>query len=66
VQTEKAPVDTRTSHPAASNVFGEDISGLDQQDLSMNPLDLADLPDLSIPGTFDDFLLMPNFFLPSA
>ena len=60
VQTEKAPVDDHTSDPAASNVFGEDISGL------MDPLDFADLPDLSIPGTFDDFLLMPNFFLPSA
>ena len=66
VQTEKAPVDDHTLDPAASNVFGEDISGLHQQDLSMDPLDFADLPDLSIPGTFDDFLLMPNFFLPSA
>ena len=65
-QTEKAPVDHHTSDPAASDVFGEDVSGLDQQDLSMDPLDFADLPDLSIPGTFDDFLLMPNFFLPSA
>jgi hypothetical protein len=32
----------------------------------MDSLEFAGLPDLSIPGTFDDFLLMPNFFMPSA
>ena len=64
-QTEKVPDDDYTSDPANANVFSEDTIGLDQN-LSMDSLDFASLPDLSIPGSFDDFLLMPNFFLPSA
>jgi hypothetical protein len=56
----------RTSHSEIVNTYGEDLNGLDQHDLSMDPLEFAGLPDLSIPGTFDDFLLMPNFFMPSA
>jgi hypothetical protein len=55
-----------TSHSDIANTYGEDLNGLDQHDLSMDPLEFASLPDLSIPGTFDDFLLMPNFFMPSA
>jgi hypothetical protein len=35
-------------------------------DMALDPFDLASMPDLSIPGTFDDFLSMPNFFVPSA
>lgn len=35
-------------------------------DMTLDPFDLASMPDLSIPGTFDDFLSMPNFFAPSA
>jgi hypothetical protein len=65
-QAEKSLDNGHVLEPAAANAFGEDMVGLHQQDLTMDPLDLADLPDLSIPGTFDDFLLMPNFFLPSA
>ena len=65
-QIEKGPADDHASDPAPSNVFSEVMPGLPQQDVGMDPLNFADLPDLSILGTFDDFLLMPNFFLPSA
>jgi hypothetical protein len=66
-QTEKGPGDDdHTSELTTTNAFGEDTIGVQQEDLSIDPLDLASLPDLSIPGSFDDFLLMPNFFLPSA
>ena len=66
-QTEKGPgEDDETSDQAAANTFGEDTIGLHQEDFSMDPMAFASMPDLSIPGSFDDFLLMPNFFLPSA
>jgi len=65
-QTEKGLDDNHASDPGPVNAFGEDMTGLDQHDLTMDSLEFAGLPDLSIPGTFDDFLLMPNFFLPSA
>lgn len=64
-QTEKGPDDEYTSDFTNANVFSEETIGLDQN-LTMESLDFASLPDLSIPGSFDDFLLMPNFFLPSA
>jgi hypothetical protein len=41
-------------------------SGSAYSDITLDPFDLASMPDLSIPGTFDDFLSMPNFFIPSA
>jgi hypothetical protein len=56
----------RASDSEIADALGEDLDGLHQHDLSMDPLEFAGLPDLSIPGTFDDFLLMPNFFMPSA
>jgi hypothetical protein len=65
-QTENGPENDCILDPATSNVFDNDTDQLGHQDLSMESLDFASLPDLSIPGTFDDFLLMPNFFLPSA
>jgi hypothetical protein len=66
VQTENDPENEYISDPATANVFNNDADQLGHQDLSMESLDFASLPDLSIPGSFDDFLLMPNFFLPSA
>lgn len=65
-QAENSLDTSHASDPGIANVFGEDIEGVHQHDLSMDSLDFAGLPDLSIPGSFDDFLLMPNFFLPSA
>ncbi|TLD05640.1 hypothetical protein E2P81_ATG10474 [Venturia nashicola] len=55
-----------TSNPSASNNIGEAFSDSHDNDLNMDSFDFANLPDLSIPGTFDDFLLMPNLFMPSA
>jgi len=65
-QTETDVDNDQAQDATTTDAFGEDVVGLQEQDLSMDPLDFASLPDLSIPGTFDDFLLMPNFFLPSA
>lgn len=65
-QTEKDLDNDEVKDAVTTNGFGEDMIGLHQQDLTMGSMDFAGLPDLSIPGTFDDFLLMPNFFLPSA
>jgi hypothetical protein len=65
-QTENGPDNDYSSNPAAANVFDDNTDQLGHQNVSMESLDFASLPDLSIPGTFDDFLLMPNFFLPSA
>jgi len=65
-QIEKDPENDEATDAVTTNGFGEDMIGLHQQDLTMGSMDFAGLPDLSIPGTFDDFLLMPNFFLPSA
>lgn len=48
------------------DTFNEAAFATEQQDLPTDMLDFSTLPDLSIPGTFDDFLLMPNFFMPSA
>lgn len=48
------------------NVLGNDVSGLHEDEINMDSFEFADLPDLSIPGTFDDFLLMPNLFMPTA
>ena len=48
------------------NVLGDDFSGLREDEINMDSFEFADLPDVSIPGTFDDFLLMPNLFMPTA
>lgn len=50
----------------AHNSADEGNSGSVYSDMNLDPFDLASIPDLSIPGTFDDFLSMPNFFIPST
>jgi len=55
----------QSSTDSAVDGNGND-SGSVFSDMTMDPFDLASMPDLSIPGTFDDFLSMPNFFAPSA
>ena len=54
---EQSSADTTTEGTHNGSVYS---------DMTLDPFDLASMPDLSIPGTFDDFLSMPNFFIPSA
>jgi len=58
-----------TGHHMQSNTDGGKSGNNDgsvYSEITVDPFDLASMPDLSIPGTFDDFLSMPNFFVPSA
>jgi hypothetical protein len=56
----------RQTQPDTDDAIGGNNDGSGYSDMTLDPFDLASMPDLSIPGTFDDFLSMPNFFIPSA
>ena len=67
VQVDQAVGDAgRRMQSSTGDVTNENNNGSVYSDLTVDPFDLASMPDLSIPGTFDDFLSMPNFFIPSA
>jgi hypothetical protein len=59
-------VGRREQSGADDSAVDESHRGSVYSDMTLDPFDLASMPDLSIPGTFDDFLSMPNFFIPSA
>jgi hypothetical protein len=48
------------------DALGESLAVSSQDDFSVDSFGFADMSDLSVPGTFDDSLLMPNFYIPSA
>jgi hypothetical protein len=56
----------RRVQSGTEDATGEDNGESVYSEMALDPFDLASMPDLSIPGTFDDFLSMPNFFIPSA
>jgi hypothetical protein len=56
----------RRVQSGTEDATGEDNGESVYSEMTLDPFDLASMPDLSIPGTFDDFLSMPNFFIPSA
>jgi hypothetical protein len=60
----KAPPTTQIS--TSSMHLGESLAVSSQDDFSVDSFGFADMSDLSVPGTFDDSLLMPNFYIPSA